>query len=180
MTDKENEFTTKKITPEHISEIRSRGDGKTLRLWFVVDDVDGNRYTCFDPYLLAAFAEEVEVEVVIEDTGKFETIREVVGFKGDPKIKPYKESEPKNPSEAELYKLMCASGWTVTRRGWPDFACFKDGKMILVEVKPYRGHHLKYWQHRLMQELAKKGVECYKWDPDAGFVAIQAPTKLPE
>lgn len=163
-----------KIVPESVSALKSKGG---RRVWFTVRDVEGCVYTCFNSRLRDAFGEGEEIEVVVSPSGRFKTISRVVGFdvsrlcRGD--------RLPKNEAEAKLYDIMKVDGWELTKRGWPDFACFKDGEMILVEVKPKRSHRLKFWQHRVLQELAKKGVCCYRWDPDEGFTLVQSPVELP-
>ena len=118
-----------------------------------------------------------EIEVVVSSTSRFKNICEVVGF--DEGRLSCKERIPKNAAEAELFKRLKADGWELTKRGWPDFACFKNGKMILVEVKPKRSYRLKHWQHRILQALAEVGVGCYRWDPDEGFSVVKAPVDLP-
>ncbi|KKL11231.1 hypothetical protein LCGC14_2547880 [marine sediment metagenome] len=79
-----------------------------------------------------------------------------------------KETRPVNSSEAELYDLMVKGGWRVSKRGWPDFLCVKDDRIVAIEVKSKRGHRLKGEQRHMMTLLAKLGAECYKWTP-AGF-----------
>lgn len=85
--------------------------------------------------------------------------------------------EIKNPAEKQLFKELTSQGWEVTKRGWPDFACFNGDKVALIEVKPNRNQHLKRQQYRLMVALAKLGVKCFRWSPDGGFVPIM-PTVL--
>lgn len=162
-----------KIVPTFVSDLRNNG----RRVWFTVVGNDDAKYTCFNTRLRDSFAEGEELEVVVECDGTFVRIVGVVGFADDQLMR--EEKAPKNEAEARLYELMRSEGWEVTKRGWPDFACFKDGKVILVEVKPKRSHRLKFWQHRLLTELVKKGVECYRWNPSEGFVPIQGPTSLP-
>jgi len=79
---------------------------------------------------------------------------------------------PKNKAELELYNLMIKDGFEVVRRGFPDYACFKDNKLILVEVKPNKDTYLKKSQYRLMKALSDKGIECCRWSPDSGFQPI--------
>lgn len=80
--------------------------------------------------------------------------------------------EFKNPAEKQLYRELTSQGWQVTKRGWPDFACFKGDNLALVEVKPRRSRHLKKEQYRLMAALAKLGVKCFRWSPDGGFEPV--------
>lgn len=84
----------------------------------------------------------------------------------------YSLKRPANVAEANLFDLMVEAGWEVTKRGWPDFACFKDGKLVLIEVKPKRGRKLKSWQRRLMLELVKHDIKCYRWSPEGGFEPV--------
>jgi len=93
-----------------------------------------------------------------------------------PNVKPQKR--PKNPTEAAFFDMAEADGLVITKRGWPDFACFcPDGKFILVEIKPLRSSRLKAWQWKIMETLSSLGVECYRWSPDTGFTKISAPTQ---
>ena len=82
---------------------------------------------------------------------------------------PVGKRAPRNRFEAELFQLMKSDGWELTKRGFPDFACFRNGELILVEVKPKRSHRLKRAQYRLMLALAQQGVKCFRWAPDGGF-----------
>ncbi len=84
-----------------------------------------------------------------------------------------------NKTETELKELMEGGGWAVTKRGWPDFACYKDGKLVCVEVKRKRGYRLKKEQLKLMLELVKHGVKCYRWAPDGGFEPVLTSIKFP-
>jgi len=82
---------------------------------------------------------------------------------------------PKNRPEAECWGIMESKGYRVTKRGWPDLFCMKDGKMVAVEVKPAKYAHLKSSQVDVMSALASAGIECYKWSPDTGFSRIFPP-----
>ena len=83
-----------------------------------------------------------------------------------------KETRPKNLAEADLYDLMVKGGWHVTKRGWPDFLCTKDDRIVAIEVKSKHGHRLKEEQRTILNLLAKMGAECYKWTP-TGFVSLE-------
>ena len=80
---------------------------------------------------------------------------------------------PINPSELELFNLLTKDGWQVTKKGWPDFACFRNDELVLVEVKPKRSHYLKKTQFRLMMALARRGITCLRWTPDGGFQPVE-------
>ena len=78
--------------------------------------------------------------------------------------------EIKNPAEHQFVEMMKAEGWAPTKRGWPDFFCIhEDGRICLVEVKPYGHHSLKREQEIILNALSKYGIDCYRWDPDRGF-----------
>jgi len=83
------------------------------------------------------------------------------------------QQRPKNKAEACFYDLMIERGWELTKRGWPDFFCWKDNKFVLVEVKRKHSHRLKYRQRHVMQSLADYGVECYRFSAkDKSFTRI--------
>jgi len=81
----------------------------------------------------------------------------------------------KNKAERECYESLRSDGWFVLKKGWPDFCCIKDGKLIVVEVKAKRGHRLKKCQYLVMDALTKQGVECYYWTPE-GFEILSEKT----
>ena len=56
---------------------------------------------------------------------------------------PVGKRRPKNPHEATLFDIMKADGWELTKQGFPDFACFRNGEFCVIEVKPKRSHKLK-------------------------------------
>lgn len=80
----------------------------------------------------------------------------------------------KNPAERQLFQELTSQGWEVTKRGWPDFACFKGDNLALIEVKPNKSHRLKKSQQRLMTALANLGVKCFLWSPNSGLQPIPA------
>jgi hypothetical protein len=77
-----------------------------------------------------------------------------------------------NEAEEAFRSEAVAAGWTVCKRGWPDFICERDGKIVIVEIKPHRRRILKREQRRVMNLLASYGVPCYRWSPDGGFERI--------
>lgn len=82
---------------------------------------------------------------------------------------PYRSGRcPKNPAEAAFFKTATEAGWVVTKRGWPDFFCFRGEELALVEVKPPRGK-LKREQEIVLRSLSSFGVPCYRWSPDTGY-----------
>ena len=75
-------------------------------------------------------------------------------------------SPPQNKAERALFEEMQKGGWELTRRGFPDFACFRGNELIFVEVKPSRSYRLKNTQRRVMLALAERGIKCFRWSPD--------------
>ena len=82
----------------------------------------------------------------------------------------------KNGPEEAFAAWAESRGWSVTKRGWPDFFCQQDGKIACVEVKPKpvkHGHDpLPKRQHTINQALAAAGIPCYRWSPATGLVPI--------
>lgn len=81
-------------------------------------------------------------------------------------------SPPKNKAEGECFNLLRSKGWTVTKRGWPDFFCVKDGAICAVEVKPRKTSNLRKHQIAVMGELSARGIRCYLWSPEGGFEEV--------
>ena len=88
-------------------------------------------------------------------------------------------TKPLNEAEKKLFETLTEDGWEILTRGWPDFACFKDDKLMLIEVKALRSHSLKKEQHRILVTFAKLGLDCFRWSPDVGFERITAATPIP-
>ena len=42
--------------------------------------------------------------------------------------------EPKNEAEAELHRQLVSEGWQVSKRGWPDFFCMREGHVMVGAV----------------------------------------------
>ena len=82
------------------------------------------------------------------------------------------DRRPKNPAEGDFWDHMIQSGWEITKKGAPDFFCWKGERFCCVEVKAYRGRKLKREQRKVLRALSKRGIECYRWDPDEGFIKI--------
>lgn len=92
-------------------------------------------------------------------------------------IKP--QRKPKNNAEAQFYEMAESKRWVITKKGFPDYACFlPNGDFILVEVKGARSHRLRSWQWKVMEQLSKLGIKCYRWSPDTGFTRIGFPEEL--
>jgi len=165
------DYIMKKIVPKLVSPTRTSG---RRSIFTVIDDHD-NKYTCFNKYLRPGIKEGKGTTIRLA-VGK-NTIISVEGFYPDYPNK--KNKPPKNKAESELFNLMESNGWELSKKGWPDFACFKDGKLVLIEVKPKRSHRLKSWQHKILLELVKHDIKCYRWSPDGGFEPIMETIKFP-
>jgi hypothetical protein len=76
----------------------------------------------------------------------------------------------KNTSEQAFAERMRAEGWEVTKRGYPDFICYRGNEVMFVEVKPNRFYRLKKCQHKLMNVLSGRGIRCYRWSPDKDWI----------
>lgn len=83
---------------------------------------------------------------------------------------------PCNRSEALCFDKLYKDGWEVTKRGWPDFACFRGEEMAFVEVKPSKRARLTKMQYKIMMALIQRGITCFWWSPDKGFELINANT----
>ncbi len=78
-------------------------------------------------------------------------------------------NRPKSNPERHCYDWLKTEGWSVTRRGWPDFIAVKDGQVMFIEVKPHAVSKLKTSQIEIMEVLVKAGLECYRYSPDIGL-----------
>ena len=171
---KEKRWTNAEATiiPTSITELRKSGK----QSFFDVYDSVWGKMHCGKKGLYDYFKLGEEIKVIVN--GRYPIITGIVGVELPEKEideeRSYpKESRPSNKSEALLYDKLKSHGWDITRRGWPDFACFKDGKFVAIEVKPKRSHNLKIRQSQVMQSLVKGGIKCYRWSPDGGFEEIR-------
>ena len=67
-----------------------------------------------------------------------------------------------NFREAIAITHLTNQGYLVIRRGWPDLAAWKDGKLRLIEVKD-GGGKLKRHQFQMAEWLASFGIEVEIW-----------------
>lgn len=75
-----------------------------------------------------------------------------------------------NLAENTFARYAESRGWHVTKRGWPDFFCFKDdGEIAVVEVKPSDNYMLKKEQLMVLEALMLKGIRTYVWTPGKGI-----------
>ena len=78
---------------------------------------------------------------------------------------------PKNLAEGECYDILTAMGLTVTKRGCPDFFCFKGNELMIVECKrPNLG--LKEEQTRVMRAFVSYGIKCFIWRHGLGLEGL--------
>jgi hypothetical protein len=80
-----------------------------------------------------------------------------------------------NKREDKFANEAVRRGWTVIKRGWPDFLCWQGEEVIFVEVKP-EGDSLSSYQKVVMQKLASLGLKCYRWTPESGFGTVTSET----
>lgn len=79
-----------------------------------------------------------------------------------------------NPIEQEFRQLAESQGWDVTKRGWPDFICRRNGELMAVEVKgPHDG--LSREQYQAISDLRRAGIPTFVWSPDTGFTEVGPP-----
>lgn len=79
----------------------------------------------------------------------------------------------KNEPEEAFARWAESQGWSVTKRAWPDFFCWKNGEFMCVEVKPGPECGLKIDQFFVLRTLAAAGVACYAWSPSGdGLVPV--------
>lgn len=71
-------------------------------------------------------------------------------------------------TEAEFCRAALKAGWTVQKRGWPDFLLTRNGDLCAVEVKR-NGQGPKRDQEIVMAALESKSIKCYIWTPRDGF-----------
>ena len=76
----------------------------------------------------------------------------------------------RNTAEEVFATAARAKGWDVTKRGYPDFICYRGGEIMLVEVKPDKRHRLKKEQTRFKSEIEKRGVKVYRWSPEQDWL----------
>ena len=77
----------------------------------------------------------------------------------------------RNKPERQFEETFAAKGWTVTKRGWPDFICSRDGQFMVVEVKRSASQGV-FRQRKVIDILKAHGVPCYRYDPAQGLLAL--------
>lgn len=78
----------------------------------------------------------------------------------------------RNQAEEAFRVVAEREGFEITKRGWPDFFCKRDGRVICVEVKPHTQRKPKVEQREILEFLTAHGIECYLWTPDGGLQRV--------
>lgn len=84
---------------------------------------------------------------------------------------------PANVAEGALFDELTADGWEVFKRGWPDFIAVRNGRVLIVEVKPGKNNRPKHDQEFVMQLLADHGLNVALWNPTTGYRRIMPSQK---
>lgn len=82
-------------------------------------------------------------------------------------------------TEARFRKFAEEAGWTVSKRGWPDFILNRGGETVFVEVKSKQTTGVSRPQSAIMGLLARAGFKVFRWDPQKGFTRVCGDTALP-
>ena len=82
----------------------------------------------------------------------------------------------KNITEEAFAVRAVAEGWSVTKRGWPDYLCWRGDEVMFVEVKK-EGQELSPYQKLVMKKLVNLGMKCYGWSPIQGFIKLSEQSK---
>jgi len=76
----------------------------------------------------------------------------------------------KNQPEETCARWLESHGFTVSKRGWPDFVAFDaHGHMAAIEVKRHSTYKLRPTQDRILRALAHAGIPVFSWSPDEGL-----------
>jgi hypothetical protein len=68
-----------------------------------------------------------------------------------------------NEPELAFAVWAATEGWIATKRGWPDFICYRGDEVMAVEVKWSDG--LSMDQQRACLMLATHGIPTFVWSP---------------
>jgi hypothetical protein len=112
------------------------------------------------------------VRQTLRDAGN-SIVRPAIKSVGNGSVRPAIDLSAGNPNsrEASFARQAKKAGWTVTRRGWPDFLCWRGDDIVFVEVKP-NGYGLDPHQMLIMTKLISLGLKCFKWTPSDGFTRL--------
>lgn len=76
--------------------------------------------------------------------------------------------EPKNRAEAYAFHKLLSKGYTVLKRGWPDFLVLAGDELLLIEVKG-PGDEVRPSQRVVLEALARKGLNVYIYWESVGI-----------
>lgn len=62
-------------------------------------------------------------------------------------------------SEMEVVEYFIKQGYDFLRRGWPDYGFFKEGSLVLVEVKKSKNNKPNRFQTRMIKLLSDAGLD---------------------
>lgn len=79
-----------------------------------------------------------------------------------------------NPAERAFRELAESEGWDVTKRGWPDFICRRNGELMAVEVKD-GSDGLSHQQYETISDLRRAGIPTFVWTPGEGYSEVGPP-----
>lgn len=73
-----------------------------------------------------------------------------------------------SPAEQRFADWAESQGWDVTKRGWPDFICRRDGAIMAVEVKAGKDD-IRPEQIDLLDNLSAAGIPTYVYHDGMGL-----------
>lgn len=76
----------------------------------------------------------------------------------------------KSYAETRFFAMATRKGMEVIKGGWPDFACFRNGKLVVVVEVKEKKHRLQPHQLKLLDGLRQWGIPAYVWIRGDGFV----------
>lgn len=84
---------------------------------------------------------------------------------------------PRNKAALAFWGAMRGMGFKLVKSAsvFPDYLLVDEQgekKPCFVVIKRKRGHRLKRGQEAVLQFLASKGIDCFRWSPEAGFERI--------
>lgn len=83
---------------------------------------------------------------------------------------------PRNKAALAFWGAMRGTGFKLVKSAsvFPDFLLVDEHekKLCFVVIKRKRGHRLKRGQEAVLKFLASKGIDCFRWSPEAGFERI--------
>ena len=82
----------------------------------------------------------------------------------------------RNPAERQFQQWEMSQGSRLFSRGWPDFLVVTNqGELRIVKVQKDRNRNLPAKQLRILNQLARAGLPCYRWTPKGGYERVLPP-----